>query len=75
MKQFNGLLKSEIAKAEKISGGKVTGYSWDGEDSLRFVTVRCEICTGYGSSSERLDDVILNVFMSDRRKSFASKCF
>jgi hypothetical protein len=73
MKQFEGLLNSEIKKAEKVSGGKVTSYSSNGANETGFVTVRCEICTGYGSDAERLDDVYLSIYMPDRRRSFASR--
>ncbi len=78
MKEFDTLLKSEKMKAERfantalnVNDCKITGYSTNGRvDELGFVKVICEICHNY---EERADiDVQLNVFMPDRRRSFAS---
>lgn len=73
---FNGLLKSEIKKVEKCANDfldcndcKVTGYSYGGIDELGFVSVTCEICHNYDTRSDC--DINLNVFMPDRRRSFA----
>lgn len=77
MKSFEQLLPSEIKKAErcankalKADNCKVTGYYHDGKiDELGFVLVKCEICHDY---EERATvDVELNIFMPDRRRSWA----
>lgn len=78
MKKFEGLLKSEIKKAETAANKffgrndcKVTGY-FARRSSTEFGTwydVICEICFNY---EERADyDVTIAVFMDDRRRSFA----
>lgn len=82
-KEFKGLLKSEIKKAEqyanKMSGYndcKVTGYSvkerTESDLFPEFVwyKVVCEICRNY---EERCDfDILLMIPMFDRRKTFAN---
>lgn len=78
VKKFENLLKSEIAKAEKAANefygtknAKVTGYSYsENIDELLFMTVECEICFDYKTRAEH--DVVVNVCMFDRRKSFAT---
>lgn len=77
MKIFENLLKSEIKKAEKCANKalntndcKVTGYHYNGkQDELGFVTIKCEICHNYEERAEV--DVELNVFMPDRRRTWA----
>ena len=78
MKKFEGLLRSEIKKVEKFAqkrdskDSRITGYSYhDTEDAMGFITIKCEICSNDMLDRER--DVILYVFVPDRRKSFISK--
>lgn len=78
MKGFDGLLRSEIKKVEKFAqkrDGKdsaLTGYYYnETPDEFGFVTVKCEICSNNAKNRER--DVILYVFVPNRRKSFVSK--
>ena len=80
---FNNLMKSEIKKAEAAANKffnrkdcKVTGYSAkraniEGlEGCGEWYEVKCEICFNY---EERADhDVMISVFMDDRRRSFAT---
>lgn len=76
---FDRLLKSEIKKAETAANKffnrkdcKVTGYSakLSNTDYGTWYNVTCEICFNY---EERADyDVIISVFMDDRRRSFAT---
>ena len=77
-KEFKGLLKSEIKKAEaaanKYSGRKdckVTGYSAikSNIDCGTWYDVKCEICFDY--EERAYFDVNLYVFMDDRRRSWA----
>lgn len=75
---FEGLLRSEIKKVEKFAqkrdgkDSKLTGYGYhETEDAIGFITVKCEICSNDMRDRER--DVILYVFVPDRRKSFISK--
>ena len=76
MKKFEGLLKSEIKKAETAANKffgrkdcKVTGYFHSGADEYGNATVICEICFNY---EERADyDVSVSVIGMDRRRSFA----
>lgn len=77
-KTFETMMKSEIKKAEAAANKffgrkdcKVTGYSARPAGDLlgHFYEVTCEICFNY---EERADyDVVVSVFMADRRKSFA----
>ena len=83
IKEFEGLLSSEIKKAEAAANKalgrkdcKVTGYfakethPFDFDPDLTFVDVRCEICYGYGG--DRADvDIMLSVPMFDRRRTTA----
>lgn len=80
MKEFKGLLKSEIKKAETAANkffgttnAKVTAY-FVGERHEYIVRgdwceVKCEICFDYENRADY--DVVINVFMPDRRRSFA----
>ena len=82
MKKFEGLLKSEIKKAErfanKITGFndcKLTAYSskvthpFDFDKDCEFVEIDCEICRDY---EEPIDTLIhLSIPMLNRRKTFA----
>lgn len=76
MKEFKGLLKSEIKKAETAANKffgrndcKVTGYFHNGADEWGNVIVICEICFNY---EKRADwDVSVFVIGMDRRCSFA----
>lgn len=76
---FENLKKSEIKKAESVANKffgrndcKVTGYSAKKsnlEGCGDWYDVQCEICFNY---EERADyDVMVFVFMDDRRRSFA----
>lgn len=80
MKNFEGLNKSEIRKAVKLANKlnnctdcTVTGYSVERpEDELlrdNFRVVTCEICHNYEERAEF--DVVVEVFLLDRRKSWA----
>lgn len=76
MKEFNGLLKSEIKKAEAAANKfygrkdcKVTSCGWGEVDGLGNVTVSCEICFGYEEPADH--SVIVSVIGMDRRRSFA----
>lgn len=78
MKKFEGLLRSEIAKAEKFAtqkNGKDTrmgGYFFDGVvDEWGWAAVTCEMLSN--DLEDREDDVKLLVFLPDRRRSFVSK--
>lgn len=82
MKEFKGLLKSEVKKAErlanKLTGFKdcrVTAYSsevthpFDFDPESTWIQCICEICRDY---EEPIDfSVNLSIPMRDRRKSFA----
>lgn len=76
MKKFEGLLKSEIKKAEAAANKffgrndcKVTGYFYSGSDEFGNASVICEICFNY---EERADyDVSVSVIGVDRRRSSA----
>lgn len=80
MKTFENLLPSEIQKAEKAanmffgrSDCKVTGYSATRcplKGCGNWYDVLCEICFGYVERAEQ--DVLVSVFMDDRRRSFAT---
>lgn len=78
MKKFNGLTKGEIKKVEKFAqkrdgkDSQVTGASYnETPDELGFIKVRFEICSN--NMTEREDDVVMFVFVPDRRRSFISK--
>ena len=78
MKNFDGLMNGELAKVERFAqkrdgtDSRVTGYSYKvTPDECRFVTVTCEICSH--DMEQREDDVVLCVFMPDRRRSFIAK--
>lgn len=78
MKKFEGLLKSEIKKVEKFAqkrdgkDSRLTGYGYHETEGARdYITVKCEICSNDMRDRER--DVVLYVFVPDRRKSFVSK--
>lgn len=78
-KAFDTLLKSEIKKAEAAANKylnrkdcKVTGYSAKSIPPTGCGTwyeARCEICYNYEERAEV--DVILHIFMDDRRRSWA----
>ena len=81
MARFENLKKSEIKKAETFANKflgtddcKVTGWGGCIEPAdMGWVTIRCEICHNY---DERADiDVILNIPLWDRRRTFASKAY
>ena len=79
------LLKSEIKKAQKLANKvnnatdcTVTGYFWqyehlDGIEDGTFAKVRCEICHNYEKRAD--EDVMLSIFIPDRRRSFAYRCY
>lgn len=81
MKKFNGLLRSEIKKAEKLANKitgfadcKITGYSsnenkpFDFDDNC-WVDCKCEICRNY---EQPIDiSIYLSIPMFDRRMSWA----
>lgn len=77
IKKFESLRASEIKKIERFAqkrdskDSRVTGYSYNpvpGE--MGFVKVRCEICSNDMEDRER--DVIMYVYVPDRRRSFIS---
>jgi len=70
------LKRSEIKKVKKLAKqitGKadcmIGGYFHSGADELGFVRVECEILSN--GMNDREQDIILEVFMYDRRSSFA----
>lgn len=75
-KEFTGLNKSEIRKAIKLANKinnckdcTVTGCSYNSTPVDNFVEVFVEICHNY---KERANyDVVVEVFMDDRRRSYA----
>lgn len=74
MKTFEGLKPSEIKKVERFAqkrdgkDSRLTGYGYSRiPDPLGFIKVKCEICSN--NMQDREEDVILYVFMPDRRKS------
>lgn len=84
-REFKGLLKSEIKKAEKaankalgVNDCKVTGYSSrvthpiDFDPECVWVEVECEICHNYENRAEV--DVHLSIPMFDRRKTDVRAC-
>lgn len=78
MKKFEGLLKGEIKKVESFAqkrdgkDSRITGYCYhETEDAMGFITVKCEICSNNMEDRER--DVVLYVYVPDRRRSFVSK--
>lgn len=86
MKKFEGLLKSEIKKAEKLANRltgfndcKVTGYSskvthpFEFDPDCTYIDCECEICRNY---EEPIDfQINLSIPMGDRRRSFAWAIF
>lgn len=78
MKEFKGLLISEVKKAEKLANKvtgfddcKVTGYSpvERNEFCECWIDCKCEICRNY---KDRVDiDIMLVIPMFDRRMSWA----
>lgn len=78
MKEFKGLLKSEIKKAETaankfygVNNAKVTGYFVERAEHIRgeWYEVKCEICFDYEKRADH--DVIVIVAIRDRRCSSA----
>ena len=75
MKKFEGLLRSEIKKVEKFAqkrdgrDSRLTGYGYHQTEGARdYITVKCEICSNDMRDRER--DVVLFVYVPDRRRSF-----
>ncbi len=84
-KEFKGLLKSEIKKAEKaankilgVNDCKVTGYSskivhpFDFDLDSTFVECDIEVCHNYEERAEV--DVHLSIPLFDRRKTRVKAC-
>lgn len=78
MKTFEGLLKSEIKKINKFvqkrdnKDSRITGYGYNSTpDELGFIEVKCEICSN--NMNDREEDIIFEVFMPDRRRSFVAE--
>ena len=82
MRKFEGLLKSEIKKAERLANKvtgfndcKITGYfskithPFDFDPSFVFVEVECEICRDYEEPIETVINLLIP--MDDRRRTFA----
>lgn len=83
MKEFKGLLKSEVKKIE-TAANKATGFDnckltayassisrpFDFDPTAVFVDIHCEICRDYEEPVEGLD-VTMSVPMFDRRRSKA----
>lgn len=73
---FENLKVSEIKKAERFANKntgkkdcKVTAwYTISKDDKFGFYQIGCEICSN--NMTDREDDVIIEVFMKDRRMSF-----
>lgn len=77
MKKFEGLLRGEIKKVESFAqkrdgkDSRITGYGYHETEGARdYIAVKCEICSN--DMRDREHDVILYVFVPDRRKSFVS---
>lgn len=77
MKSFENLLRSEVRRVERFAqrrdgkDSRLTGYSSSTcVDDMGFVKVRCEICSN--DMTNREDDVVMYVFLPDRRRSFIS---
>lgn len=75
MKNFDTLLKSELKKVQryvmKRDSVKAVVSAWwteEKDEFTEFYMIGCEIMTE--DYSERLEDVYINCFMLDRRKSF-----
>lgn len=78
MKKFEGLMISEIKKINKFAQKRdkkdscITGYGCNTvPDELGVIEVRCEICSN--DMNDREADVIFEVFMPDRRRSFVAE--
>lgn len=78
MKEFKGLSIGEIRRVERFAqkrdgkDSRVTGCSYNGTpDEWGWIKVRCEICSN--DYSHRENDVVIYIFMLDRRRSFISK--
>lgn len=78
MKKFNGLTKGEIKRVEKFAqkrdctDSRVTGYACkEIPDEMGFIEVRFEICSN--NMEKREDDVVMQVFVPDRRRSYISE--
>lgn len=76
MKKFENLLKNEIKKAvslaNKEAGRKdcaVTAWS-SKPDGNNWVNVQCEICFEHGAGDRADFDVMVAVYLPDRRRSF-----
>ena len=70
---LNGFeIRNVYAVAKRRNGGRAVELeSWftDGKvDDLHFITVECHMYDAL--TGERLDDIILNCYMADRRRSF-----
>lgn len=77
MKNFEGLLKSEIKKAESLATKqnhtitKMTGCHYNlTNDDYGFIDVTCEMCSNDMETREK--DVVVHVCLWDRRKSFVT---
>lgn len=81
MKEFKELTRSEIKKAIKKANElnncndcTVTGYSYNTiPDDMNFILVTCEICHNYETRADK--DVQIEVFMDDRRRSWAHQVY
>lgn len=78
MKNFEGLLKSEIKKAERLAtranngvATKMTGCHYSlAEENYGFIDVTCEMCSNDMEVREK--DVVVHVCLFDRRRSFVT---
>lgn len=68
-------IRNAVNVAKRRNGGRlceITGWYTKGmSDDTLFRTVECEICDAL--TGERLDDVIIECCMFDRRRSFIRK--
>lgn len=79
MKKFENLLPGELKRIERFASlrdnkdCRVTGFCEAGAHLADpdWITVRCEVCSN--NMEDREHDVVIYVFLPDRRRSFISK--
>ena len=68
-------IRNIYAVAKRRNGGRLveleSGYTNGKVDDFHFITVECHMIDAL--TGERLDDVIMNCYMADRRRSFITK--
>lgn len=77
-RKFENLLPSEIKRVERFASlrdnkdCRVTGFSYTSTlTDPDWAVVRCEVCSN--NMEDRENDVVIYVFLPDRRRSFISK--